>query len=130
MYPNLSIFAGPICINPTTERESFVWSLVIGVFLLGFLSIIFGLAVLIVKARRTLHAKRVRWIKGYIYSLLTFFGLLGLGWLTATGGTGDDYCRTAESSPQGSALFAMALLAGLAAFCSLIGFIFSFQKKS
>ncbi len=127
MFSQLLIFAGPICINPNTERESFVWALVIGGFLLGVLTILFGFAALIIKIRNTFNVRRKNWVKKYCLSLLAFLLMIGFGWLVATGGSANDYCRTAQSSIQGSFFMGLAGLAGLAAFVSLLGFIFSFS---
>lgn len=127
---SLSLFAGPICINPTTERESFVWGMFIGGFLLGVLSILFGLTALIVKLRHSFNPSRKRWAKRYAYSIAAFFLLMGFGWLIATGGPGDDYCRTAQSSIQGNLMLILAVLASLVTVVSFFGFMFSFIKKT
>lgn len=129
MLNSLNLFAGPLCLNPNTEKESFVWGLVIGAFLLGLLSVLFGLAALVIKLRRTLNPRRILWAKRYGLSIAAFFLLMGLGWLVGTGGTADDYCHTAKTSAQGGFLALIAVVAVFVALVSFLGFIFSFSPK-
>jgi cytochrome bd-type quinol oxidase subunit 2 len=130
MLSLFTLFAGEICLNPHTERDSFIWGLAIGIFLLVLLSILLGMSALVIKVRHTINPRRKQWVKRYRLSSLVFLLFMGLGWVLGTGGTTNDYCKTAKSSIQGNALLFLAVIAGLAALISLFGFIFSFTPKT
>lgn len=103
-------FAGPICFNPNTESETFVWYAILGGLTFTVLSLILGIAVLIVKIRKTSGPTRASLLRGYGFSVLVFFLLASFGWSTGNKMSDTDVCRSAIPSIHGTIIGFLMLL--------------------
>ena len=127
--PAVNLTGGPICLNPTTEREVFVWYGVLSIALTIIISVLLGVSALVIKLRKNFNTKRTRFVKNYGLALALHYACILLGIMAAPGGSNSDYCSTAIITPFGAVLQEIASLAWMTAVVYVFRCIFACNKE-